>query len=527
MFKRMMMAVGTAFGRRPTEYEAPIVSAREVGWMSAASDLPTPTPPKVKNKAQALPSYSTSAKMSQSPLPLPDRRLLSLDPTTDFRNAATTSALLRKMLRTNPEFAAAVFSYLRVAITEGYTAIAYNPDRTPNPEATSSLQQIIARFDVLPDYSEGFNGVASLLSCSEALAQEILLEGAMLGELVLDKTRLPARIQPLSISGIKMQPDKDGYLIPVQSIGGNNVPLDSPTIFYLSLDQDLTSAYPDSPLGTSIKAVMFAEQFIADVTRVVRRAVHPRLNVSIDYEKFTKSIPQDIRDSDDDVAKYQNDVLDELEQTLNDLGPEDALVNYDFIQIEYLNNGNASLANEYKEIRAIADAKLSSGTKTMPAVLGMDSTSNVASTQSMLFVKAAAGAVQFKLNEFYSRLLTLAVRLLGHDVFVKFKYDTIDLRPGNELEAFKSAKQSRVLELLSLGLISDEEAAIELTGHLPPKTYKPLSGTMFASKTASTDPGNDGSSNGGSALNKNQDPGSAGVKGKNTKTNPVKEKTNG
>ena len=505
MFKRMITAIGSAFG------------------YSAATDLPTPPDPKVKGKAQALPSYATSAKMSQTPMPLPDRRLASTDLVASFRNASTTSQLLRDMLASSPEFAAAIFSYLRVAITEGYTAICYNPDKTPNPEATTLLHQIITRLDVLPDYSEGFNGVASLLSCSEALGKEILLGGAMCGELVLDKSRLPARIQPISVKGLQMQPDKDGYLVPVQNIGGTNTVLDSPTIFYISLDQDLTSAYASSPLETAIKAVMFAEQFTADVMRVVRRAVHPRVDVTIDYEKFVKSVPQDIRDDDEQMAQYQNKTAADIQQMINDLGPQDALVHYDFITVDYLNNGNASLSNEYKEIRAMVDAKLSSGTKTMPAVLGMDSTSNVASTQSMLFVKAAAGAVQYKLNEFYSRVLTLAVRLLGQDVYVKFKYNAIDLRPENEIEAFKSVKQSRVLELLSLGMVSDEEACIDLTGHLPPSTYKPLSGTMFMSKSASTDPGNDGSSNGGSALNKKQDPGSAGVKSKNTQSNPVKE----
>lgn len=501
-----------------------ILSAIGVG-RSAATDLATPPPPKVKNKPSALPSYATSAKMPQTALPQTDRRLASTDTNVTYRNASSTSKLLREMVASNPEFGVAIFSYLRVALTDGYSAVAYNPDKTPNPEATAMLQQIIARFDVLPDYSLGFNSVQSLLSVSECLAKEILLEGAMMGELVLDQTLLPTRIQPLSVSGTKRIPNKTGYLVPVQSIGGVDNVLDYPTIFYVALDQDLLQAYPQSPMESGIKATMFAERFIADLTRVVRRAVHPRISISIDYEKFIKSVPDSVRDDEEALAKHQNDTIAQVQGMINDLNPEDALVTFDFITIDYLNNGNASLSAEYKEVKDIANAKLASGTKTMPAVLGMDSTSNVASTQSMLFIKAAAGAVQFKLNEFYSRLLTLAVRLMGQDVYVKFKYNEIDLRPANELEAFKSAKQSRYLELLSLGFVSDEEAAIELTGHLPPATFKPLSGTLFKSAPASTNPGNDGSSNGGSALNKTQDPGSAGVKGQNKKADPQKTST--
>jgi hypothetical protein len=491
--------------------------------LSAATQIPTPADPKVKPKPQAFPSYLTSAKPSPTPIPIPDRRLATSD-TLSIRNESSTSKVIRNFVAASPEFSAAIYSYLRVAITGKYLAVAYNPDGTANPEATNALQQVIARIDVLPDYTQGFNGVASLQSVSESLAKEILQEGAMCGELVLDKSRLPSRIQPISVGGLKMQPDKDGYLTPVQNIGGTDIVLDSPTIFYVALDQDLTTPYPSSPMEPAIKAVLFAEAFVADLQRVVKKAIHPRITVSIDYEKFFKSIPEEIQQKENGVIEYQNATLSAVQRMISDLGPEDALVTYDFIKVDYLNNGNSSISAEYKEISALVNAKLSSGTKTMPAVLGMDSTSNVASTQSMLFVKAAAGAVQFKLNEFYSRLFTLSVRLLGFDVYVKFKYDAIDLRPENEVEAFKSTKQSRWLELLSLGMVSDEEACLELTGHLPPAGFKPLSGTMFKSKAAETDPGNDGSSNGGSALNKGQDPGSAGVKSQNKKSDPQKTK---
>lgn len=501
------------------KFKLPFFGRRDI---SAAADLKTPDTPKVKSKPQAIPSYATSAKMSQTPIPTQDRRLANKD-TLEYRNGSTTSKVIRDFASASPEFSVAVFTYLRVAITDGYQAVAYNPDGSPNSEATTALQQVIARIDVLPDYTQGFNGVASLLSCSESLGKEVLVEGAMCAELVLDKTMLPARIQPISVGGLKMQPDKDGYLVPVQNVGGKDIVLDSPAVFYIALDQDLKSAYSTSPMEPAIKAVLFAESFVQDLQRVIKRAVHPRINVSINYDKFSKSIPEDIKGDEEKLTAYQDEVVLDVQTMINDLGPEDALVHYDFIEISYLNNGNSSLANEYKEIKSIVDAKLAAGTKTMPSVLGMDSTSNVASTQSMLFVKAAAGAIQFKLNELYSRMFTLAIRLLGHDVYVKFKYSTISLRPEEESEAFKQARQSRILEQLSLGLISDEEASLILTGHLPPSTFKPLSGTMFKSAKASSDPGNDGTSNGGSALNKSIDPGSAGVKGGNNKADPQKK----
>jgi hypothetical protein len=57
------------------------------------------------------------------------------------------------------------------------------------------------------------------------------------------------------------------------------------------------------------------------------------------------------------------------------------------------------------------------------------------------------------------------------------------------------------LELLSLGLVTDAEASLKLTGKLPPPGYKPLSGTMFKSATEQNSPQQP--SNSGSTLNQN------------------------
>ena len=84
----------------------------------------------------------------------------------------------------------------------------------------------------------------------------------------------------------------------------------------------------------------------------------------------------------------------------------------------------------------------------------------------------------------FSELLTVGTRLLGHDVYVEFKYADPELRPKSELESFRVTKQSRIMELLSYGFISDDEASIMLTGTLPTGNFTPLSGTRFRDTSA-------------------------------------------
>ena len=79
------------------------------------------------------------------------------------------------------------------------------------------------------------------------------------------------------------------------------------------------------------------------------------------------------------------------------------------------------------------------------------------------------------------------------------------------------------MELLSLGLLADDEACLELTGHLPPDGYQPLSGTMFKVALPQDNANPNGETNNGSTLNQNLNSDAPkGVKGQNKKRDPVK-----
>jgi hypothetical protein len=69
------------------------------------------------------------------------------------------------------------------------------------------LQQILVRFDVLGNYQDGFSGIGSMRSTSEQLGKELLTYGAMALELVLDKARLPWKLQPVSVTHIEFTTD--------------------------------------------------------------------------------------------------------------------------------------------------------------------------------------------------------------------------------------------------------------------------------------------------------------------------------
>lgn len=491
--------------------------------LSAKADPATVPLPKAKSKQSVLPSYLTTAKPSKDTrLTLEDRRTANTDITT-YRTSASTRETIRQFVKSSPDLSAAVTSYVRVGITSGFVAVAKNTDGTFNPEATKVLHQVLTRMNMLGDPTMGYDDGMSIRSVCEAWARELMTYGEMAGELVLDKALLPDKIQPITTSQIEMFPSSDGKRkIPHQKVAGEDIVLDIPTFFMVSLDQDLRSAYADSPIEPALQAVLFSADFMNDIRRIVKRSVHPRMVLTIDSEKVVKQIPPDIAQDAEKLAAFRNELIATIQSQVNGLTPEEALVKFDSITLEIVDHGNTNLSNEYKVIQELADSKMATGAKVLPTVLGhSNGTSNVASSETLIFMKYVEGSVWVKLNEMLSKVFTMAVRLLGLDVYVEWTFNAIDLRPESELESFKAMKQSRVLDLLSIGMISDEEACLQLTGHLPPDGYKPLSGTMFRNQVGATPAGDgyNGASNDGSTLNQNlkSDAPKGGSRGQNSK----------
>lgn len=471
----------------------------------AATKLPDPIEPKVPRRSMGWPSLFRSTRPDpKQPIQREDRRLTNID-ITSLRNGRDTFTVVRDFVHASPNLSSAVWAYLRLGIPDKFTVIAKNLDGTFNVEATALAQQIVTRFDLLPDYSEGFSGSSSIRSTSEQLGKEIIMYGACSAELVLGKDLLPRRIQPISVPQLVFYADKDKTLRPVQKVGNDDIDLDIPTFFYESLDQDLLDTYSRSPLETAIQAVLMIESFMVDLRRVISKVIHPRQRVVIDEEKFRKYLSPEAQVNPEKAQEEMSALISQIEAQVNNLKPEDALVYFDSLGFSVENSSNSGLATEYETISDMANARLASGSKVMGTVLGFQSnSSNIASVETMLFMKSATGAIKNKLDEMYSRIFTLAVRLFGMDCYVEFRYEPIDLRPDAEMEAFKQTKQMRILEQLSLGMISDEEASIALTGHLPRPGAPKLSGTMF--KQSGGGAAIENPSNNGSTLNQNLAP---------------------
>lgn len=459
--------------------------------------LPPVAPPKTKNKQQSFPGFVTTIRPNTSLLQRTDPQLANVDITSTYRNGQTTQVVLRNLARANPDLSASVSSYIRVGIPEKYIALARDADGTVNDDGTRLAWEILQRFDKLPAYDAGFSTTASIRSTAEALAKEGILYGAMAMELVLDKGRLPSTFQPIFVPSIKFYEDNKGSvkgLKPVQDVGGTEVDLDIPTFFMTWIDPNLSDPYPQGPFEAAIQPVLMSSTFLADLRRVMARHVYPRYDVSIDDEELRKAIPPEILNDPDKLPGWMDSMIAQVEATVNNVGVEEALVHFSFIEIKYVEGSDGQGdADKFSAIKDIIDANLAKGAKVMPAVLGNGSGSqNVASTETLLFMLSANAMVRLKLQELFSRALTLAVRLFGLDVTVTFEFDEIELRPETELASFRAQQFDVLARKYALGVIGAMEFCMRVNGFPMPTSFTDESGSMSIQDILGMKPQDDG-----------------------------------
>ena len=488
---------GTVPGAKPPVVKGGAIPAGgALPPMTALPAMPLVLTPKVVNKQQTIPSYVPSTAYIAAPLQRKDISAQNIDISETARLGATTPDVIRALARLNPDLSAALSAYLRVGIPEKYRAIARNMDGSINREATQLAMSIIRQLDLMPDYAVEFSAVSSFRSLSESLAKEIILEGSCALELVLDKNRMPFKLQPIASKQIIFRENKDTqHLLMQQYISGTYIDLNIPTAFYVSLDQDLLTPYSISPFEGAVQPVLAASSFLQDMRRICQRQVFPRYDIELDEIKLRTHIPPEILNDTVACDNYLNGVIAAAQTVINNMAPEEALVHFDFLKVKYVEGASSDNSKSFETVKSIYDEKISTGAKTLPSILGHGSGSqNVASSETLVFMLSANGMIRLKLQEIYSRVFTLAVRLFGQDVTVEFKFDDINLRPTLELEAFKNMKQARILELLSLGFMEDDMAALELTGDVTPQGFAPLSGTGFYTTTTASgqpDPGSE------------------------------------
>ena len=434
----------------------------------------------------------------------------------DVRSLTSSASILRSLYNSDGLVSSVIVSLVRMAMS-GFTIRAYETGTMiPSSDAILAAQSLVASWDTVWDYTQGYADKPSVKTVLEQALLEVAQTGGIGLELVLNVGRLPDRLQLFAYDTIKWKSNGKGGRYPSQAAKnprpgqGTEIDLNIPTVWVAESMKTLNQVYALSFLASGLARLVEFDEFMEDMRRVIRSSGAPRPVAKIKYEEVAKTAPAEVRNDPEKMRDYMESVRTTVETVMSSLEPQDALVLFDLVDIDSLQSVGEKA--DYKQLMDALAGLTASGLKSNPSALGLrlGGSQNVATVEALLYTKVAS-ALHGPVEEVMSRALTLGVRLYGVDAFVKFSFNEIDLRPPKELEAHLAIRQNRILEQLSLGRITDDEAQHGLgLGPLAPDAPR-LSGTMFYESKAPSETPTPNSDPNGRQISSDQ-PTSAGGK---------------
>lgn len=394
-----------------------------------------------------------------------------------YLNLNKVTDAVRLAVRQMGTVGTAHFNLIEMALTN-WNAIAYNSQTGEIDEAGQAmLNNLMARLNTVEDYSFGFDNKMGVKRVLEMLLNDVVVSAGCGLELVVDKSRVPERLITFPYDSIKWRQGTNS-VYPVQSGSGEEVELNYPTVFVSDFHRFVNEVYANPIFEAALREGRAFAVFLEDMQRVLKRSGHGRLIITLDYQRIQEVAPEEIKSDPDELAKWMEQIRQDVVDIANSLEPEDAFVTYDVAEVDILKT--ESEKSEYVSLMNALSGNLATALKSNPSILGLriEGSQSLSNTESLIFIKVAS-AIRRPVEETMSGALTLACRMLGADVYVEFNFAPIDLRPESELAAFRAMELDHDLRLLSYGYITDLEFSVRRGLGTLPAGFKPLSGTMF------------------------------------------------
>lgn len=409
-------------------------------------------------------------------------------PLANYRQTRSAPDLMRYLAAGNALASTALLNLVALADTgiqiKAYSSLSQEFSR----EGLLAAEMIISGINVSSDYSRGYSDKRSLPSLVETLLREVSLTGGCCVELVLDRYRIPDRLEVVDYSEITWISNGRGGKYPQQKPkSGEPVDLNYATVFIGESFKSAAERYATPFTASGAQSLFQLESFLEDSWRVIRRAGEPRLTASLNYESMVRSAPANVQNDPTLLSEYLESARTQIETLLTGLNPEDALVSYDLLTVDKIDAGTEK--RDFSELMQVYTGIAASALKSNASLLGLRAggSQNTASVEALISTKTAR-RLQLPVEEVLSRAITLAVRLLGVDAAIEVSFKPIELRAESELSAFRAMTQAQVLELLSLGRILDDEAQAMLGLGSMPESAEMLSGTGFYKAQSVTPP---------------------------------------
>lgn len=396
------------------------------------------------------------------------------------RTISDSRALLSELFKHDSDASATVNAYLTVANTEPLFFV-YDQENKIDREGHKTLDGILQALTTRLDYSTGFRLMPSLRTIAENMRYMVLLRGGIGAEAVFDKTLILREIRNVDLATIEWFEKSPGQYTPIQSPTNANeeINLDIPTFFVAFYRRDPTTIYPHSPFVSAINTIAARQQVINDLYRIMQKTGYPRISVEVLEEVLRKNAPAQYQQDEDKMREWLNQRLTQIGNQLSTMRVDQVFAHFDSVKPSVFNKDGPGKSMDVTSIINVLNAQNQAALKVMSTIIGRgESGVNTASTEARIF-SMNAEEVNEPVAEILSHIFTLALRMTGSVSRVEVKFAKVELRPELELEPQLTMKQARLLELLSHGLITDDQFHIEMFNRIRPDEIAELSGSGF------------------------------------------------
>lgn len=396
--------------------------------------------------------------------------------------------ILQDLFKQDPDVSAAVNAYLTVANTDPIFYVR-DMEGVIDREGHKLLQQIITGLTTRSDYSTGFQMTQSLRSIAESMRYMLLLRGGIATELVFDKFLIPREFRHVDMATLEWFETAPGKFVPVQEPKNSQDPisLDQPTFFVSFYRRDPTTIYTYSPFVSAVNTIAARQQVINDLYRIMQKTGYPRIEASVVEEVLRKNAPASAKDDETEMLRWLADRLNDISTTLGNMRPDQAFVHSDTIVTKILNPAGPGKSMDVTSVIGVLNAQNQAALKTMATIIGRGEAGvNTASTEARIFAMNAE-ELNHPIAETLGHMFTLALRMQGFQGYVDCRFKKIELRPDMELEPQRLAKQARLIEMLSLGLIGDDDFHMMMFDRVRPDEIEEMTGTGFAGSAPGMD----------------------------------------
>lgn len=396
------------------------------------------------------------------------------------RQVSDSRQLIQDFMKFDPDVSAATNAYLTVA-NQKPKFLVYDQQGQLDPAGQDQLMSLLAFLNNRNDYTLGFQMNKDLYTYCEEMRYMVLMRGMIAAELVVDKAFLPVEFRLVDPKTLLWKQPSPGVYKPSQQAPGQPEPidLDIPTFFTTFYRKDPTGIYTYSPFVSVVNTVAARQQIVNDLYRIMQISGYPRMHVKVLEEVIRKSAPPECNLDEKKMKEFTNARFAEIKATVAGMRADDIFVSSDAVEAGVMNADMPGMTINIDSVIEVLNGQNQAALKTMATIIGRgESGVNTASVEAMIFA-FNADSINEPVAQMLGHLLTMMMRLQGFQGYVDVEFEKVELRPELELEPQRTQKQTRLLELLSYGLITDNEFHLELFGRPKPDEIPDMSGTGF------------------------------------------------